>query len=137
MRQTIQVLSSLVIGIFLMQSCADKKPETVKKNVQYVSGADEVTCLKLGKEIVDSVGASLKQNLLGAMEKGGPQNAISFCNQNAVALTSSYSLKYNTEVKRVSDKNRNPSNAANETELAVLADFNRMLENNKKIIVFD
>ena len=128
MKRKFYLFLPLVLVVFLVQSCASDKANPAKKNVQYVSGADEVTYLKLGKEIVDSVGGNLKQNLLSAMKEGGPQNAISFCNQNAVALTNSYSLKYNTEVKRVSDKNRNPSNAANETELAVLEDFNRMLE---------
>ena len=51
-----------------MQSCAEKKPEAVKMNVQYVSGADEVTYLKLGKEITDTVGKTLKSNLVKAMQ---------------------------------------------------------------------
>lgn len=111
-----------------MQSCAEKKPEKVVKNVQYVSGADEVTYLRLGKEITDTVGATLKGNLVAAMQDGGPVNAMQFCNMEAMALTDVYSARYNTDVKRVSDKNRNPKNAAIEKELAVLEDFKRMLE---------
>ncbi len=129
MKRTFQIIFVLVAGVFLMQSCAEKKPQTVKKNVQYVSGADEVTYLKLGKEITDTVGKTLKSNLMKAMQNGGPTNAISFCNANAMDITDVYSEKYHTEVKRVSDKNRNPVNAANETELHVLADFTEALEN--------
>ena len=72
MRQSIFILLSLAIAFFLMQSCAEKKPKPVRKNVQYVSGVDEVTYLKLGNEITDTVGKTLKRNLVKAMESGGP-----------------------------------------------------------------
>ena len=127
MFRTIQIATVLIIAVFLMQSCVEKKPTVVNKNVQYVSGADEVTYLKLGKEITDTVGKTLKSNLVQAMENGGPVNALTFCNSQAMELTAIYSDKYNTEVKRVSDKNRNAANAASEVELSVLADFNLAL----------
>ena len=117
-----------ISGVFWLESCADKKPEKVVKNVQYVSGADEVTYLRLGKEITDTVGATLKGNLVAAMQNGGPVNAMQFCNMEAMALTDVYSARYNTDVKRVSDRNLNSKNAASEKELAVLDDFKRMLE---------
>lgn len=116
-----------------MQSCAEKKPEAVKMNVQYVSGADEVTYLKLGKEITDTVGKTLKSNLVKAMQSGGPMNAVQFCNAKAMELTDVYSKKYNTDVKRISDKNRNPQNAASEVEVLVIEDFKRMLENGEPL----
>lgn len=119
---------ALALSVAGLQSCADKKPKPEKKNVQYVSGADEVTYIKLGNEIADTVQATLKANLVKAMQEGGPAKAVSFCNANAMELTDVYSMKYNTEVKRVSDKNRNPKNAADEKELAVLADFKHTLE---------
>ncbi|MFT4545284.1 MAG: hypothetical protein ACI9EQ_001755, partial [Bacteroidia bacterium] len=112
MKRAIYLSFALFAGLLLIQSCADKKPETIKKNVQYVSGADEVTYLKLGKEIIDTVGKTLKGSLVNAMKEGGLANAMSFCNAQAMELTDVYSIKYNTEVKRVSDKNRNPNNAA-------------------------
>lgn len=122
-----------ISGVFWLQSCADKKPEKVVKNVQYVSGADEVTYLRLGKEITDTVGAMLKGNLVAAMQDGGPVNAVQFCNLEAMALTDVYSARYNTDVKRVSDKNRNPKNAPGEKELAVLDDFRRTLESGEPL----
>lgn len=133
MKRAIYSSFALVASLVLIQSCADKKPETIKKNVQYVSGADEVTYLKLGKEITDTVGKTLKRNLVNALKEGGPANAMSFCNAQAMELTDVYSAKYNTEVKRVSDKNRNPNNAADKTELDVLSDFKRMLKNGEPL----
>jgi len=121
------IVIAAIAGIFWLQSCAEKKVEKVVRNVQYVSGPDEVTYMKLGNEISDSVGAVLKGNLMKAMKEGGPIAAIHFCNTKAMELTDMYSIKYSTDVKRVSDKNRNPANAANEKELAVLEDFKAML----------
>lgn len=120
------IVAAFLGGAVWLQSCAEKKPKKVEKNVQYVSGADEVTYLRLGKEIADTVGASLKANLQNAMKNGGPVNAVQFCNMEALPLTNKYSTKYGTEVKRVSDRNRNPKNVANEKELAVLEEFKRI-----------
>lgn len=117
----------LSVGLFLLvgQSCSSKKDtgKQVDKNVQYVSGPDEITYRRIGQEVVDSVQTNLKANLMKAMQEGGPVNAVKFCNVHAMPITASYSEKYSTTVKRVSDKNRNANNAANEKELAVMEDY--------------
>ncbi len=119
-------MTTAIIGF---QSCADKKPDNVvSKNVQYVSGADEVTYIKLGNEITDTVGTTLKSNLMAAMKNGGPVSAVSFCNMNAMELTKIYSEKYNTEVRRVSDRNRNEANQPDKMEMEVIADFKNSIE---------
>ncbi|HAP70762.1 MAG TPA: hypothetical protein DCR04_13760 [Flavobacteriales bacterium] len=58
---------------------------------------------------------------------------MQFCNLEAMALTDVYSARYNTDVKRVSDRNRNSKNAASEKELAVLDDFRRTLESGEPL----
>lgn len=128
MKKHLVVFSLIVGGLWLLQSCGEEKPKTVKHNVQYVSGPDEVTHIKLGNEIRDTVQATLKANLVRAMQNGGPANAVQFCNLKAMPLTDSYSEKYFTEVKRVSDKNRNPSNKPSAKELDVIEDFRRSIE---------
>jgi hypothetical protein len=67
-----------------------------------------------------STKAVLGKNLLSAIKTKGTAEALSFCNERAVVLTDSMSLEHNTRVKRVSDKNRNAINAANEMELAYI-----------------
>lgn len=133
MKRTYSVIIAAFAVMFVFQSCSDTKPEKVVKNVQYVTGKDEITYLKIGTEITDTVGKTLKMNLQNAMQDGGPVNAVQFCNLEAMELTNLYSAKYNTEVKRVSDKNRNPKNAANEKEMAVLEDFKRMRKDGETI----
>lgn len=134
MKKVILIFSTLLLAVFWFQSCSDtKKAEQVGRNVQYVSGADEVTYLKLGNEIIDTVGNTLKSNLMKAMQENGPVSAVRFCNMHAMELTTVYSEKYNTEVKRVTDRNRNGNNAANETELNVLADFRDLNKSGKPL----
>lgn len=123
----------LATTILAISSCGEKKAPPPKKNVQYVSGADEVTYIKLGNEIADSVQALLKQNLVKAMQEGGPVAAVEFCNTKALPLTNTYSEKYFTDVKRVSDKNRNQKNAASEKELAIMEDFRNTLKEGKPL----
>jgi hypothetical protein len=122
-----------IVSIFIFVGCTEPEPPKVKKNVQYVSGADEVTYIKLGKEITDSVGIQLKNNLMKAMQEGGPVEAVRFCNTKALSLTDSYSLKYNTEVKRVSDRNRNVANAPTEQEQLVIDDYRQLIKDGKPL----
>lgn len=120
---------SITLSVFatifaLATGCSEKKTTApVAKNVQYVSGPDEVTYLRIGEEITDSVQNRLKANLMKAMQEGGPVHAVEFCNTQALAITASFSEQYSTEVKRVSDKNRNPKNAPNQQEMAVIKDY--------------
>lgn len=131
-------LAILIFGsaLFVATGCGEQKAEQqqVRKNVQYVSGPDEVTYRRIGKEVVDTVQATLKMNLVKAMQEGGPVNAVNFCNTKAMELTDVYSEKYSTEVRRVSDRNRNPQNAPNEFEAAVIEDFKSMLASGEAIL---
>lgn len=129
------MFSVAVLAVSWLQSCSEsKKPEPTKRNVQYVTGADEVTYLRLGNEIIDTVGNTLKSNLMKAMKENGPVNAVRFCNTEAMALTAVYSERYNTDVKRVSDLNRNPHNEANATELSVMADFSDLQKQGQPVL---
>lgn len=135
MKRSIVVLVAMLLSVFWLQSCTEKKqPEQVKRNVQYVSGPDEVTYLKLGKEIIDTVGNTLKSNLMKAMQENGPVSAVKFCNLQAMELTGIYSEKYGTELRRVTDRNRNPLNEANATELEVMNDFRGIQKQGKPVL---
>ncbi|WP_339610808.1 DUF3365 domain-containing protein [uncultured Planktosalinus sp.] len=58
----------------------------------------------------------LGQNLMGILQKEGTLHALEFCNIEAIPLTNQMEEKHRAVIKRVSDKNRNPNNAANEEE---------------------
>ena len=70
---------------------------------------------------------ALGGELMKALEAGGPENAVAFCNTRALPITREMSDKLGMEVARVSDQPRNPANAANEEELAIIASFKEAL----------
>lgn len=82
---------------------------------------------KLGKKYAFASKAALGKKLMAAIAKNGPENAVEFCNINALPLTDSLSLAYGTKIRRVTDKPRNPLNKAGKRELMHIADFKEKL----------
>lgn len=79
----------------------------------------EVTALgeAAAKVLMERLGAQLK----GAMESGGPVAAITVCQQVAIPLTTSAGAEFGgVTVKRTTLKPRNPANAPDEKDRAVL-----------------
>ncbi len=126
MRYTV-LLAIIATGSLWLQSCQDK-PAEVQKDDQVENVTDDATYMKLGKEIVGDIGPLLKDSLVGSMKKGGPLEAIKFCNVQATELTKSFAEEHNADTKRVSDKNRNPENAASPAELEVMAHYRQLME---------
>ena len=84
---------------------------------------DSAKYLKEGGEIAQATFKVLSQNLQNAMAEGGVENALKFCNVNAMPLTDSLAKHYNVEIKRTSHKVRNPSNNPTSQEQVVLENF--------------
>lgn len=61
--------------------------------------------------------AILGKNLMSQITANGTEAALSFCNVQAIPLTDSMALAQSVQIKRVSDRPRNPDNRANEKEL--------------------
>ena len=77
---------------------------------------------------VQAFATALKGELMAAMQSGGPTAAIEVCNTRAPAIAESVSLEQGVEIGRVSLKNRNPDNSANEWQAAVLMDFQNRVD---------
>lgn len=71
------------------------------------------------KALVDSLGGELK----AALEAGGPINALTVCNEKAMPMTDAVSEKTGMKLVRTSLKPRNPKNAPDVWEEAVLKKF--------------
>lgn len=67
--------------------------------------------------------SALKSELVQAMQTGGPTEAIAVCHERAGVIAETVSREQGVAVSRVSLKNRNPGNAPNEWQRAVLEDF--------------
>lgn len=70
----------------------------------------------------------LGQTLMREIQQHGTLEALKFCNLQAIPLTDSVAGKYEVSVQRVSDRNRNPVNAANSEEKALIEIFKREME---------
>jgi len=80
--------------------------------------------LNKGKQVVGKVGSALISQLTGVLNAGAPiDSAVRYCNTIAYPLVDTLAKDQAILVKRVSNKFRNPADAPNEREKAVLARF--------------
>ncbi len=99
------------------------KGEWVQPGKKLVVAEKPKTYEEIGLEYALGTKAVLGKNLMGAIQSKGTMHALKFCNSQAIPLTDSMATNYHATIKRVSDKNRNPNNKANEEELNYIAQF--------------
>ena len=68
---------------------------------------------KSGQEITANAQAVLLNNVGKAIQTGGPEYAVGFCNLEASSIVDSLNGVFDCNISRVSAKNRNPQNALN------------------------
>lgn len=90
---------------------------------------DENKYLTEGKTIATETFKALSSELKGALARGGVPEAISYCNIQAMPITDSLSDVYNAKIKRTSLKVRNPKNAPDSLELAILKEYRSKFRN--------
>ena len=66
--------------------------------------------MALGDRITDASQKTLLGNVKSAMQRGGPSEAVEYCNVRAMPLTDSLSTAYGVVIGRISRRNRNPDN---------------------------
>ena len=93
-------------------STADKKADVDES---------EQLLLAASQKIVSDFSSELKQELLGALNDGGPAEAISVCETEAPKLAAAYSEAEFMSLKRITDRNRNPENLADSVQMEVLS----------------
>ncbi len=79
--------------------------------------------LQDSREAVQSFARALKGNLTNVMKKKGPAAAVKACNSIAPMIALTKSKSYNWKISRTSLKLRDPDNAPDAWELAVLEQF--------------
>jgi hypothetical protein len=92
---------------------------------------NNTTPIDQGRQIAMNTKTVLGKNLMLAIQTKGTEKAISFCNTRAIPLTDSMAIAQQAKIKRVSDKNRNPKNAANDDELAYIELIKKRINNNQ------
>lgn len=106
--------------------------EEQKRYEQDLNAADK-TYLQRGKEYAMATKAVLGKNLLSAINSKGTEDALSFCNERAIPLTDSMQTSLGVNIKRASDNNRNPDNAATLDELEYILQSKKMLDNGQEL----
>ena len=91
--------------------------------VSTVQAGDYTAEVAASRATVKEFMQTLKQELQGGMQDGGPVNAISVCNLSAPAIANTYSVRNGWDVGRTSLKLRNPANAPDAWERSVLESF--------------
>lgn len=131
---------SLIAFATLAKSCmSDQKQKEDQKEVkseakqQTAPSEEAMSPLEKGKSIAQATQAALGKNLMQAISERGSAGAVEFCNIKALPITDSLAKMHNATVKRVSDKNRNPDNAANEAELVYIKAAKNQLAANQNI----
>lgn len=95
------------------------------------SSADEN--IAEAKAAIKQLAGSLKKELKASMQTGGPVAAIGVCNTQAMPITGQVATEHGLQISRVSLKNRNPVNAANDWQTVVLEDFERQKSAGKDV----
>ncbi len=86
---------------------------------------DKSAILQTGKEIAQVTFLTLSTELAAAMERGGVTEAVNYCNLAAYPLVDSLSTVHNAKIRRTTLKPRNPKDAPNAMEKAVLEAYHQ------------
>lgn len=92
-----------------------------------VSPEIEAEVLELGGSASTALIGTLVAQLSGAMQAGGPVNAVDFCSTSAAELTAGVAMEQGLEIKRTSMRYRNPANAPDEAETEALRHYESAL----------
>jgi len=87
------------------------------------AGFDEAAELDRARKATMEFAGALKSELQAALQAGGALQAIEVCNSRAPAIGEEASRANNVKLSRVSLRNRNPANAPNQWQEAVLEAF--------------
>lgn len=84
---------------------------------------DNTAEIEQAKKATAAFGGALKSELVKAMQSGGAIEAIDVCHTRAEEIALTLSKETGMNLSRVSAKNRNPGNAANDWQMKVLQSF--------------
>jgi len=114
----------LLLGLVMLlilsgcQNAVQKRTLTPEEQTQYISKGRMITAMSL---------KALSGEVMQAINEGGVQHAVDYCNVHASPLIDSLSVKYEAKISRVSDKYRNPANKPGELDLTVIEAYREQL----------
>ena len=111
----------------------EETPEKVIAAVNAFIKPIPATPLEQGRNIAMQTKLALGKNLMHAINTRGSAGALEFCSEKAFLLTDSMSKVLNAKIRRVTDKNRSPLNAASGEELLYIREAKESLAKGESI----
>jgi len=111
----------LSVGLIIVLSCGKKTDTEATAEMENLS--DDSLCILAAQKIASAHAQDLKSELVSALAQGGPAGAITVCRTKLPEIAFKHAEPGVLSVKRVSDRNRNPKNAAGPEALGLLAQF--------------
>ena len=132
-----KVLNILVGGFLVVGfiGCADSATQTNENQEPEVKEivAPSKDYVALGKEIAQGTFKALSGKLKAQIMEGGVDQALPFCNANAIPITDSLSKVYDAKIERVALDYRNPKNKVIGYDENVYHEYTEELGNGKMV----
>ncbi|MBI2280979.1 MAG: DUF3365 domain-containing protein [Bacteroidetes bacterium] len=110
------------IPLVFLFACNTSEKKVDEEKIKVIAKTENDYLIE-GKQIAEATFKVLSTNLKNVMAEGGVENAIKFCNVNAMPLTDSLSDYYNVTIKRVSHKPRNLTNEPTALEQHIIDNY--------------
>ncbi len=93
----------------------------------------DISYADIGLEFALTTKQVLGANLMGTIQREGVEAAVDFCHIAAYPLTDSMSQVHQAQIQRISDKPRNPNNAADKNDLVYIQKYKALAQANKEM----
>ncbi len=116
-----------------IKSTDNQQNKTDNAKVPYIYQNNKQTknIKQKGNLIVKLAATELGTALKKEIKKGGAENAINFCNHNAMSITDSLANAEGVTIRRLAKKNRNPENETNAVESRIYKQYVAEWQSNK------
>lgn len=126
------VLFIVLAVLFSCKQSTEKYEEVSDSERSVEQQLSEEDFKTMGIEYITATQQLLGGNLVNAIQEGGLIHALEFCNIEAIPLTANFEKEYNAVIKRVSNRNRNPENAASTSEKVLIERFTEFFSKGEK-----
>jgi len=115
-----------LIPFTLLFACGGKDSTQTKEKIDstYIIRGNAIAKISF-----ETISGELKQ----ALENGGIDHALRYCNEKAYPITDSLSLANQVSIRRISNKNRNTRNKADKVEEFLIKGFSNDLNEKKEL----
>jgi hypothetical protein len=124
-KQTVIFLA--ILSLLIITGCGEMQP---KKSL---SPEQQAEYISMGKKITMQSFKALSSEVMQAIDAGGVEHAVSYCQVQANPLIDSLSKSYKADIHRVSDKFRNPANKPDALDAKIILTYRQQLEDGREL----